>query len=48
MRMDDLCSVDVKKVSDKKDCCVVCHGSRKIIFCDTTFCLNKLTTYEPP
>jgi len=20
-----------------------CHGSKTIIFCDTTFCLNKLT-----
>jgi len=27
---------------------VWCHGSQKIVFCDTAFWLNKLTTYEPP
>ena len=25
---------------------VWCQGSKKIAFCDTTYCLNKLTTYE--
>jgi len=27
---------------------VYCHGSKKIVFCDTTFGLNKSTTYESP
>ena len=27
---------------------VQCHGNKRIVFCDTTFCLNKLATYEPP
>jgi len=30
--MDDLCSEDVKKVIGKNDCCVVCDGSKKIVF----------------
>ena len=42
-----ICAVKMVRVS-KKVCWVVSRQQKWSFFCDTTFCLNKLTAYEPP